>query len=123
MALRPLTLLLGLVLATSVLGDPPAAPPEPAKQPEPKPASTADKKPTTPTLKLGDKAPPLTGETWVQGEPISSFDDKHVYVVEFWATWCPSCREALPHLAKLARTHKNDLTILAIASSEKKEKL
>ena len=38
---------------------------------------------------LGDKAPALAIAEWVKGEPVdvTKADGKHVYVVEFWATW------------------------------------
>ena len=42
----------------------------------------------------------------------SHFDlEKHkgkVVVLDFWATWCPPCRESLPALSKVADKYKND---------------
>src|SRR5687768_10072414 len=38
-----------------------------------------------PKLKVGDKAPPLSIEKWVKGEPITGFEKGRIYVVEFWA--------------------------------------
>ncbi len=121
----------------------PPAPAQPKKTEPVKPALPPAPRPVAEiTLKVGDKAPPLKPETWVKpfesaapstpsAPPVStaplalsapiSFELGKVYVVEFWATWCPTCRDAMPALAKLARDHK-ELTIIAVASSERKLK-
>ena len=65
------------------------------------PVALADK------LKLGDAAPKIEVSKWVKGAPVSSFEKGHLYVVEFWATWCPPCRKSIPHLTELAKKNPN----------------
>ena len=46
----------------------------------------------------------LSVQQWVtQNPPTSEEMAGHVCVVEFWATWCPPCREQIPHIKKLAK--------------------
>jgi len=72
------------------------------------------------TLKVGDAAPELKVQKWVKGTPVEAFEAGKGYVVEFWATWCPPCRESIPKLTKLAKTYKN-VRFIAIAASERED--
>jgi thiol-disulfide isomerase/thioredoxin len=56
---------------------------------------------STPTLKIGDRAPVLESISWLQGDPVTKYEPRRVYVVEFWATWCPPCTKAIPHLTAI----------------------
>ena len=73
--------------------------------------------PATPTSTPA--APPTPAPADTPGPAALTFDPSKIYVVEFWATWCQSCREAMPALAKLARANK-DLVIVSVCSSERK---
>lgn len=67
-------------------------------------------------LAAGDKAPALPPLTWLRGEPVTAFQPGTTYVLEFWAPWCPFCREALPTFADIARTHaERNVRVLGIA--------
>jgi thiol-disulfide isomerase/thioredoxin len=72
----------------------------------------------SPRGKLGDAAQPLTGLEWVKGGPVE-MKAGTVYVVEFWATWCPPCRVSIPHLTELQRKYKDKNLVVVGISTEK----
>jgi thiol-disulfide isomerase/thioredoxin len=41
-----------------------------------------------------------------------------VVLINFWATWCPPCREEIPELVKLQATYKDQLQIIGISEDE-----
>jgi hypothetical protein len=38
----------------------------------------------SPSLNIGDTAPPLRIREWIKGTPIENFEKGKIYVVEFW---------------------------------------
>jgi len=70
---------------------------------------------------LGDAAPPLKISTWIKGDAVDmeKGKGKNVYVVEFWATWCPPCRESIPHLTELQKKFKDKGVVFVGISTEK----
>ncbi|SRR6056297_129809 len=76
----------------------------------------------TEPLSIGSEAPSLSVEHWIQDgngffEPVEDFEDGKVYVVEFWATWCPPCVASMPHLAELQQKYRGrDVQIISIST-------
>jgi thiol-disulfide isomerase/thioredoxin len=84
----------------------------------PAPAQDKDKEKPGPSLKLGDKAPPIKATKWLQGEKVASFEPGKVYVVEFWATWCGPCIVMMPHMAEMQAEYKGKATIVGFTSKD-----
>lgn len=74
------------------------------------------------SLTLGDFAPALNIDV-IKGDPVNLEDgrNKHVYIVEFWATWCGPCKYSIPHLTKLQEKYRDDgLIVIGISDEDEK---
>lgn len=67
-----------------------------------------------PTYKIGDSALPIEPMAWLRGDPVTNYEPGRVYVVEFWATWCPPCIKTIPHLGGIQRKYANTLTVVGV---------
>lgn len=65
-------------------------------------------------LAVGDRAPKLAVKEYLKGAPVTQFEKGKIYVVEFWATWCGPCREAMPHLTEMAKKNA-DVTFIGVS--------
>ncbi len=69
-------------------------------------------------IELGAKAPGAAVET-LAGVPaeLSSVFDKGPVVIEFWATWCPNCKELEPALLAAQKKYAGKVTFVGVAVS------
>lgn len=71
---------------------------------------------------LGDAALPVKVDKWLKGGPVDFKDGKHVYVLEFWATWCGPCRMSIPYLTELQKEFKDKGVVVVGYSVDDKDK-
>jgi thiol-disulfide isomerase/thioredoxin len=75
-----------------------------------------------PELARARMAPPFAVTT-VDGQRISMDDlQGKVVLLDFWATWCGPCREALPHMQKVAKKFQGQPLVILSVSLDKDEK-
>ena len=106
----------GLALAALAAGcggepeSPKAAPPVPAAGPAAAGAL------------VGTEAPEIQAAYWINSEPLTLKGLRgHVVVVEFWATWCPPCRQTIPHLIELHKQYAGKGVVIVSLTDEPKE--
>jgi len=74
-------------------------------------------------LRAGQPAPNFKVVT-TSGQPVSLDNYRgYVLVIDFFATWCPPCKEAIPHLVEMNRKYgKQGLQILGQSMDEDGER-
>lgn len=49
---------------------------------------------------------------------LSDYKGK-VVLLDFWATWCPPCREEIPHLVEIYKKYKDNIIIIGLSLDKK----
>ena len=93
-----------------------------APQPAPQTPTTSAAQEQKKLLSIGDAAPALKVEKFLKGDPVTEFKAGHIYVVEFWATWCGPCKRAMPHLSELQKKYQDKVTFISVNIWERKPK-
>lgn len=71
---------------------------------------------------VGKKVPEFTLNT-IAGQAKTIGRQQNVTVLNFWATWCPPCREEMPELNQFYQGHKQDIDFYAINIQESQTKV
>ncbi len=71
---------------------------------------------------VNSPAPEVSATTWINSSGFKIADNKDkIVIVEFWATWCPPCRQSIPHLKELNATYKDRGVVLVSLTDESAE--
>ena len=72
---------------------------------------------------LGKPAPEITLPLLDGGTlDLAAHRDKDIVVLDFWATWCPPCRESLPEIAALAKHYEGrEVVVYAVSVDQDPE--
>ncbi|HSI32966.1 MAG: TlpA family protein disulfide reductase [Phycisphaerae bacterium] len=70
---------------------------------------------------LGQKAPELKLGDW-RGGPVTAEQMKgNVVIVDFWATWCESCKKTVPALNEIAKKYKDRVIVVGACAGGNEE--
>jgi thiol-disulfide isomerase/thioredoxin len=93
----------------------------------------ADGWPQAPYVKYAKRVlanPKISRESVAPDFAVTCEDGKHitsdelagkVVVIDFWATWCPACRAALPDMKDLVRKYPSDRLVIISSSADSDE--
>ena len=70
-------------------------------------------------LPIGSKAPASTMVETLDGKPfdIGQYVGKTPVLLEFWATWCPNCKQLEPAMEAAAKKYAGKIKLVAVAVS------
>lgn len=68
-------------------------------------------------ITVGKTAPSFT-LNGLDGNPVAVGNSGRITILNFWATWCPPCRQEMPELDMFSKRHPDDLIFYAVNLQE-----
>jgi thiol-disulfide isomerase/thioredoxin len=70
-------------------------------------------------LPVGSKAPASVQVETLDGKPfdLGQYVGKTPVLLEFWATWCPNCKQLEPAIAEASKKYAGKIKLVAVAVS------
>ena len=75
------------------------------------------------SVKFGERAPKINITSWIENVPEDKSLEGKFIVLEFWATWCAGCIEAVPHLNELQAQYDPKEVLFLSITDESPEKI
>lgn len=66
----------------------------------------------------GNSAPSLKVTKFVHGDAVDNFEPGQIYAIQFWATFCGTCRQTMPQFAKLQERYADDVTMIGVTTED-----
>ncbi len=98
-----------------------AARPSAAAQQDSSPAAADDDQDVPKVIRFASNAGPMPPflVADLEGHVLSTAQWRgRVVIVNFWATWCPPCREEIPEMIELANRFKDRLQIIGVSQDD-----
>lgn len=73
-------------------------------------------------VNVGNTVPAFTLNS-LAGQPVTIAKSDKVTILNFWATWCPPCREEMPELNRFVQNNGQTVAFYAINLQEPAEKV
>ena len=75
------------------------------------------------SVKFGEQAPKINITNWIANAPEDKSLEGKFIILEFWATWCAGCIEAVPHLNELRSQYDPKEVLFLSMTDESPEKI
>ena len=70
-----------------------------------------------------EKAPELKFTEWIGNPKGNAILQNKPIILEFWATWCSGCIDAIPHMNQLTEKYSDKISFISVNSYETKSKV